>query len=283
MNQTRIAVLLLIMIIPLAALAQTAARSGRTRSNKADKPARHGFYFQLRLPAANASAGWEDEAIKLLRAANIPAFYGSSSSYKGITFETFVPVRSLRVAENPRRLKNVWVGAFETEEAAIAELEKFSRVLRPVLLKLKQERAELKYNDEFRDFETWNIGALKISGSEVEKPNSSGDEAAAERDWNNFWTEFRAAVEKRNRAALRALTAFSIRLDNRVVPANAAFERFDGDAGENLWRRLDEALATGAKKPDGFNRRPMRETGDDSLFFDFSSGGRWRWRGFWTD
>ena len=282
MNPIRIAALLILMIVPFTALAQTAGRSGRARSNKAEKSARPGFYFNLYMSDAGAYAKWKDETIKLLQSNGFPAFYGGSMPYKGITFEPFIPVRALVEIKNPPDYKSVWVGPFETEEAAIGELEKFGGVLRPVLRKIKQEAAELKYNDEFRGFDTWSIGAINIAGHQLDKPNSSGEEAAAARDWERFWTDFRAAVQNRDRAALRLLTAFTIQLDREVRPANRHFERFD--AGEELWKKLDESIATGAKMGDDKSpRRPTHFTGDESLIFHFDSNGRWRWLGFYKN
>lgn len=262
------------------------AEPSRTRQNKIAQP---GFYFNLPPPEANQSVGWQDEMLKQFRSHDIPAFYGEYLSYKGITPEAFVPVKSLKVISRPRsNLTDVWVGPFETEEAAVAALDRFAVVLRPLLEKNKEAQARLQFviNDDSGRLpslinHTWQIGSITIFGHEVVKPSSKSTEAAAKRDWAAFWTNFQAAVEKRDRKNLRSLMSFSIRFPSyKIFPADRALERLDDHDGE-LWKKVDRSLATGAKIEDISNSgRPLLLTADGSLLFVFSSNGKWRWLGF---
>lgn len=104
--------------------------------------------------------------------------------------------------------------------------------------------------------------------------------AAAEQSWNAFWTQFAAAVNRKNKASVKRLMA-------------SEREFFSGGGGETRdewltmiesqkwWGRLQKSVRLGTRS-DNFGGKPGRVTKDNHLTFSFI-GGRWRFMGLVGD
>lgn len=107
---------------------------------------------------------------------------------------------------------------------------------------------------------------------------SRATNAAATRSWQSFWRQFSAAINKKDRAALR-----------RMMPSDF----FSGGGGQtasewikfmdrqNLWREHQMSVALGTKSYK-MDRNPGRVTKNDHLIFEYK-GGRWWWWGIMGD
>ena len=99
---------------------------------------------------------------------------------------------------------------------------------------------------------------------------------AANKSWNNFWTQFTSAVTKKNKPAVKRLMA-------------SEKDFFSGGGGESrsewlqmvdksrLWGNLQRAVKSGTKFYD-YDGKPGRVTKDNTLIFAFI-GGQWRFMG----
>lgn len=112
--------------------------------------------------------------------------------------------------------------------------------------------------------------------------------AAANKSWPKFWREFRAAVNKRDRAALKRM--MSARFNENCTlegPPDTPDRGIEGLDQEGGWRRLQKLLSLGTKaytETYGSNKgRPHRVIKgvlyQDGTLFGFGADGRWRWLG----
>jgi hypothetical protein len=99
---------------------------------------------------------------------------------------------------------------------------------------------------------------------------------AADKSWNSFWKQFSAAVNRKNRAALKGLMASEKDFssgggsENRNEWLNLLEKR-------NWWSLLQKSVRLGTK-PYEDGSKPSRVTKDNHLVFVFI-GGRWRFVG----
>jgi hypothetical protein len=111
---------------------------------------------------------------------------------------------------------------------------------------------------------------------------TSRSQTEANRSWLSFWSQFSAAMKKKDRVALRRMMSsdFEWALDG-VTPPNEVFQMMDR---YNYWRPFQKSVANGVKIC-GYNAddcrhktRPARRTkSPDWLLFEFQSDGKWRW------
>jgi len=94
----------------------------------------------------------------------------------------------------------------------------------------------------------------------------------ANQSWTSFWTKFSAAVNKKNRVALKNLMA-------------SERDFFSGGGGETRnqwlasvsWAELQKSVRRGTKVDD-YDGKPGRVTRDNYLVFAYF-GGKWRFMG----
>ena len=115
------------------------------------------------------------------------------------------------------------------------------------------------------------LGSLGISeaSSRIQRQN-------ADQSWQQFYSAFRAAVDRRDRASLKRMMARSFETNGggEFTPA-----RFLAMMKADDWRQLQRSLERGTKPMSG-ERRPRRVTSDGRAgapIFEFGRDGRWRW------
>ena len=117
---------------------------------------------------------------------------------------------------------------------------------------------------------------------------------AANKSWPKFFSEFRAAVSKRDHAALRKMISnrFDWTAEELGLSADDVLRNLDTDShrqrGEpRMWIVLKRSLANGVKIPKwsiGGNQEPTRENRSGSyVLFRYEADGRWRWQSFLGD
>jgi hypothetical protein len=104
--------------------------------------------------------------------------------------------------------------------------------------------------------------------------------ATANKSWQTFWRQFSAAVNKKDRAALKGLMVSEKDFDTGGAGGTRddAIQELDRLHG---WRDLQKSIASGTE-PSRFGKGQSRITKDQRLLFDFI-GGRWRFRGYMGD
>lgn len=112
--------------------------------------------------------------------------------------------------------------------------------------------------------------------------NISPDEA-----WNVFWPQFRDAVNKRDRVALKRMMSNPFNSGGGGDYTPSRWISFIDKA--KLWQRMQRAVALGTRplpQNRSGSKRPSRVTNDDqagSPIFELSKDGRWRWTGVMGD
>jgi len=99
---------------------------------------------------------------------------------------------------------------------------------------------------------------------------------AADKSWNAFWTQFSAAVNRKNKAALRRLMASEKNFSSGGGAGGRA--GWLADLEENSWWGLLQRSVRTGTKPYAEGRRPARVTRDNRLVFQYI-GGRWQFTG----
>ena len=106
-------------------------------------------------------------------------------------------------------------------------------------------------------------------------------------DWNSFFTEFRRAVERRDRRALRAAMDVNFRYTFERTPGgdprDEALELWDR-GGDRVWASLDHVLSKGNRNDPGVPGLMVSPPAwvDDSHYIGYRAGfmkvaGNWRW------
>ncbi len=100
--------------------------------------------------------------------------------------------------------------------------------------------------------------------------------------WLAFYAAFRAAVNARDRAALRTMISSSYDCGGlcTVDQVIKGLDRGNNVGLQKGWRGLQKSVALGTRA-DGLNenRRPERQTKDGMYAFEFGPDGRWWWSG----
>ncbi len=93
--------------------------------------------------------------------------------------------------------------------------------------------------------------------------------AQANKSWNSFWTQFTAAVNSKNKAAVKRLMAAEKDFDSGGGSENRD-QWLRLVEKQNYWTSLQKSVRSGTKSHTDFNDRPTRVTKDEALIFELS-------------
>jgi hypothetical protein len=107
--------------------------------------------------------------------------------------------------------------------------------------------------------------------------------SAANKSWSNFFMEFRAAVTKRDRTALKRMVSseFDWTAGELGISPNDVLNHLDR---EKMWNVLQKALVISRFRATTYGNRPARSRiNGTACFFVYEADGKWRWQGFLGD
>jgi hypothetical protein len=105
--------------------------------------------------------------------------------------------------------------------------------------------------------------------------------AAANASWQSFYTEFRAAVNKRDRAALLRMMPDDFFDGGGGSTASEWLRLIDENAKNGSWRDLQKSFARGTVIKRSWSRKgtPTRVTKDNGYYFEFRKDKKWYFAG----
>ncbi|MFN0278941.1 MAG: hypothetical protein ACKVRN_10095 [Pyrinomonadaceae bacterium] len=117
--------------------------------------------------------------------------------------------------------------------------------------------------------------------------------AAANKSWPTFFAQFRAAIVKRDRDALKPMISSEFDWTNGElgISPDDVLWNLDNDGKwrkgkPNMWALLQKSLVIGHFKSAKYGSRPGRHNyvrNDSVCAFVFEADGRWRWQRFLGD
>jgi len=116
-----------------------------------------------------------------------------------------------------------------------------------------------------------------LSFSQTARSNS----AAANASWQTFYTEFRAAVKKRDRAAMLRMMPDDFFDGGGGLTASEWLQFIDENAKNGSWRDLQKSFAQGTVTKRNWSRKgiPTRVTKDNGYYFEFRKDKKWYFAG----
>jgi hypothetical protein len=105
--------------------------------------------------------------------------------------------------------------------------------------------------------------------------------AAANASWQGFYTEFRAAVNKRDRAAMLRMMPDDFFDGGGGSTASEWLRFIDENARRGSWRDLQKSFARGTVINRDWSKKgtPTRVTRDNRYYFEFRKDKKWRFAG----
>ena len=106
-------------------------------------------------------------------------------------------------------------------------------------------------------------------------------DSPANRAWASFWREFTAAVNKKDRAAVRKMMADNFADDSGGLNATEWLRFIDENDRKGSWRDLQKSFARGTivNKEWPSKGVPTRITRDKFYYFEFRKDGKWYFAG----
>lgn len=112
---------------------------------------------------------------------------------------------------------------------------------------------------------------------------SSSISTTANKSWSEFFAEFRAAVTKRDRKALKKMISseFDWTAGELGISPDDVLRNLDN---EKMWKVLQRTLIIKRFRATTYGSRPARRnsTGEHCVFV-FETDGKWRWQAFLGD
>jgi hypothetical protein len=105
--------------------------------------------------------------------------------------------------------------------------------------------------------------------------------AAANASWQQFYTAFRAAVNKRDRAAMLRMMPDDFFDGGGGATASEWLQFIDGNARNGSWRDLQKSFAQGTVISREWSKKgvPTRITKDNGYYFEFRKDKKWYFAG----
>ena len=123
------------------------------------------------------------------------------------------------------------------------------------------------------------ILALVLAAGAVSAQNKT--DSAANRAWAVFYRQFTAAVNKKDRVALKTMMAANFADDSGGLNANEWLRFIDENERKGSWRDLQKSFARGTivNKEWPSKGVPTRITRDKFYYFEFRKDGKWYFAG----
>lgn len=104
---------------------------------------------------------------------------------------------------------------------------------------------------------------------------------AANASWQNFYTAFRAAVNKRDRAAMLRMMPDDFSDGGGGLTASEWLQFIDENAKNGSWRDLRKSFARGTVINRNWSSKgiPTRVTKDNGYYFEFRKDNKWYFAG----
>lgn len=111
--------------------------------------------------------------------------------------------------------------------------------------------------------------------------SSNKTESAANRAWRSFWRQFTAAVNKKDRVAVRKMMPDDFADDSGGLNATEWLKFIDENERKSSWRDLQRSFARGTVVNKGWPSKgvPTRITRDKFYYFEFRKDGKWYFAG----
>jgi hypothetical protein len=121
--------------------------------------------------------------------------------------------------------------------------------------------------------------ALVLAASAVSAQNKA--DSAANRAWTSFYRQFTAAVNKKDRVALKTMMAGNFADDSGGLNATEWLRFIDENERKGSWRDLQKSFARGTivNKEWPSKGVPTRITRDKFYYFEFRKDGKWYFAG----
>lgn len=126
------------------------------------------------------------------------------------------------------------------------------------------------------------VAAFMLSACAASAQSSSNKtQAASNRAWAGFWSQFTAAVNKKDRAAVRKLMAANFADDSGGLNATEWLRYIDENERNGSWRDLQKSFARGTVVNKEWPSKgvPTRITKDKHYYFEFRKDGKWYFAG----
>ena len=103
----------------------------------------------------------------------------------------------------------------------------------------------------------------------------------ANRAWPSFWKQFTAAVNKKDRVALRKMMPDNFADDSGGLNANEWLNFIEENARKGSWRDLQKSFARGTVLNNEWRHKgvPGRITRDKFYYFEFRQDNKWYFAG----
>ena len=121
--------------------------------------------------------------------------------------------------------------------------------------------------------------ALVLTAGAVSAQNKT--DGAANRAWASFYRQFTAAVNKKDRVALKTMMAGNFADDSGGLNASEWLRFIDENERKGSWRDLQKSFARGTivNKEWPSKGVPTRITRDKFYYFEFRKDGKWYFAG----
>lgn len=110
---------------------------------------------------------------------------------------------------------------------------------------------------------------------------SAATTAAANRSWPSFWRQFSAAMNKKDRAALRKMMPKDFSDGGGGLTPDEWLQFIDENERKGSWRDLQKSVARGAVIHRKWSSKgiPTRVTRDNRYYFEFLKDKKWYFAG----
>ena len=122
---------------------------------------------------------------------------------------------------------------------------------------------------------------LLVVGAASAQTSANKTNSAANRTWGSFWRQFTAAVNKKDRVALRKMMPDNFADDSGGLNATEWLRFIDENERKGSWRDLQRSFARGTVVNKEWDSKgvPTRITRDKLYYFEFRKDNKWYFAG----